>query len=110
MKVNELIKSRRNDLGMTMLDVAKKVGVSEATISRWETGNISNFKRDKIAKLAKVLMLQVSDLIDSNSELDNSLISMNIKRDRRDLHVLIDNLDDRKIQKVKNILLAIIED
>ena len=38
-----------------MLDVAKSVGVSEATISRWESGDIGNMRRDKISLYAKAL-------------------------------------------------------
>ena len=38
-----------------MLDVAKACEVSEATVSRWESGDISNMKRSRIASLAKVL-------------------------------------------------------
>lgn len=57
MEVNEILKERRIELNMTMLDVAKKVGVSEGTISRWESGDIANMKRDKIAALAKALSI-----------------------------------------------------
>lgn len=55
MLLNDKLKARRIELGLTMLDVAKSVGVSEATISRWESGNIGNMRRDKIALYAKAL-------------------------------------------------------
>jgi len=35
--------------------VAKTVGVSEATVSQWESGSIENMKRDRIALYAKAL-------------------------------------------------------
>ena len=38
MKANEVIKIRRNELGMTQKDLAERVGVTEATVSRWESG------------------------------------------------------------------------
>ena len=56
-EINEILKERRVELNMTMLDVAKKVGVSEGTISRWESGDIANMKRDKIATLARTLQI-----------------------------------------------------
>lgn len=56
-EINEILKERRVELNMTMLDVAKKVGVSEGTISRWESGDIANMKRDKIAALARTLQI-----------------------------------------------------
>lgn len=46
---------RRKELGLTMKDVADAVGVSEATVSRWESGAIANMRRDRIHALAKVL-------------------------------------------------------
>ena len=51
------LRKRRKELGLTMLQVAKKVGVSEGTISRWESGDIANMRRDKIVLLAKALQL-----------------------------------------------------
>lgn len=60
MDVRTKLSERRKELGLTLADVAAKVGVSEATVSRWESGHIDNMKRDKIALLAKAL--QVSPL------------------------------------------------
>lgn len=55
MLLNDKLKARRIELKLTMAEVAKLVGVSEATISRWESGDISNMRRDKIALYAKAL-------------------------------------------------------
>lgn len=52
---NNLIKSRREELGLSQVDLAEKIGVNVSTISRWESGDIENMKRDKIAKLAQAL-------------------------------------------------------
>lgn len=57
MEIKDKIKNRRLELGLTLLDVAKSVGVSEATVSRWESGDIANMKRDKIALLSQALKL-----------------------------------------------------
>lgn len=57
MEIGTLLKNRRVDLGLTLKDIADAVGVSEATVSRWESGEIANMKRDKIAALAKVLSI-----------------------------------------------------
>lgn len=61
MLIQDIIKNRRNELDLTMKQVADSVGVSEGTVSRWESGDISNMKRDKIYKLSKVL--QISPLV-----------------------------------------------
>ena len=55
MNTSEIIKAKRKERHLTMKKVAEYVGVSEATVSRWESGNIANMGRDKIAKLAEVL-------------------------------------------------------
>lgn len=60
MNANELIKQRRKELNLTQKEVANCVGVSEATVSRWESGDIANMGRDKIALLSKVLNISPS--------------------------------------------------
>nr|DAJ51486.1 MAG TPA: phosphoryltransferase [Caudoviricetes sp.] len=56
------LKERRKELRLTLKEVAAAVGVAEATVQRWESGNIVNFKVDKIPKLASVLQLPVEEL------------------------------------------------
>lgn len=56
-EIRNILKKRRIELGLTMAEVAKAVGVSEATVSRWESGNIANMKRSRIAALAKILQI-----------------------------------------------------
>lgn len=55
MIIGEKIKKKRQEAGMTLEDVAKLVGVSRQTLSRYETGVIGNIPSDKIEALAKVL-------------------------------------------------------
>lgn len=56
-KIRSILSDRRKELGYTMKEVANIVGVSEATISRWESGDIANMRRDRIAKLAEALRI-----------------------------------------------------
>lgn len=55
MEIKDLLKARRLEKGLTLDEVAHMVGVSAPTISRWESGDIANMRRDKIAKLAQAL-------------------------------------------------------
>lgn len=55
MEVNEIIKRRRLELELTLKDVAKVMGVTEATVSRYESGDIKNMGIDKIESLSRVL-------------------------------------------------------
>lgn len=57
MDVKDIIRNRRLELGMTLKQVADAVGVSEGTVSRWESGDIDNMRRDRIAALSKVLRI-----------------------------------------------------
>ena len=57
MEVKDILRNRRIELGMTMKELAAKVGVSEGTISRWESGDIANMRRDKIALIAQALRI-----------------------------------------------------
>ena len=51
----ERIKNLRKEKGMTLEEVAIKVGVGKSTVRMWETGMIANMRRDKIASLANAL-------------------------------------------------------
>ena len=57
------IKERRKTLNMTLEDVGTGKGVTKATVQRWESGAISNIRRDKIEKIAEVLQCQASYLM-----------------------------------------------
>ena len=74
--MNNIIKTRRKELGITLEAVGSYVGVSKGTVQRWETGNISNMRRDKIKKLAQILQLDSKLLLEEiycdGNETDNS--------------------------------------
>lgn len=58
MDIKDLIKTRRIQKNLTMKELADKVGVSEATISRWESGEISNMKHKGIIALSNALDIE----------------------------------------------------
>ena len=53
--IGEMMLERRLELGLSLEDVAKAVGVGKSTVRKWEVGIIKNMGRDKIAALARVL-------------------------------------------------------
>lgn len=55
MDIGGFLKFKRQERGLTQKEVADAVGVSEGTVSRWESGKIGNMRRDKIEALAKIL-------------------------------------------------------
>lgn len=64
MDFKDKIKTRRLELSMTLEALAEKVGVSAATIQRYESGNIKNVRKDKIKLLADALEVSPSYLMD----------------------------------------------
>ena len=71
MDIKDILKDRRLELRLTLEDVAKRVGVSPATISRWESGDIANMRRDRIAALAEAL--QISPAVIMGWDVDTTL-------------------------------------
>lgn len=63
MELSEILKARRKELGLTLLEIAKRVGVSEATVQRWESGEIKTMRHGRIVKLAEVLELSLAQLM-----------------------------------------------
>lgn len=55
MNIGERIKDARIKKDLTLLEVAERLGKTEATIQRYESGNIKNLKNDIILELAQIL-------------------------------------------------------
>ena len=72
MEIKDIIKTRRITLGITQAQLAAAVGVSEATVSRWESGDISNMKRSRIAALAKALQISPSVIMGWDEEIEKA--------------------------------------
>ncbi len=98
MELKDIIKNRRLELGLTLLDVANKCNVAEGTVSRWESGDIANIRKDKLPLLAKALNLSIStrhtvlaEEIDEEFLKKNSVILCQeiIKICKKDIDVLI---------------------
>lgn len=53
--LKDKIKQLRKQHGLTLEEVGNAVGVGKSTVRKWETGDIANMRRDKIASLAEAL-------------------------------------------------------
>ena len=71
--IGEYIKLRRQALGLTLEEVGNFVGVSKSTVKKWETGHISNMRRDRIALLAKILQIEPAALFGGNSPIESNI-------------------------------------
>lgn len=61
--LNDRIKQRRLQLGYTLLYIAEELGVKEATMQRYESGEIKNIKHETIVQLSEILHCSPSYLM-----------------------------------------------
>lgn len=72
------LKERRLQLSLTLKEVATKVGVSEATVSRWEGGQIANMKRQYIAAYAAALQTTPGFIMTGKEEQETDTTSRTV--------------------------------
>ena len=63
MSLSDVLKKRRSELGYTLLEIADKMGVSEATVQRWESGNIKSLRQGRISQLSEILCVSPAYLM-----------------------------------------------
>lgn len=68
MEMSEKIHTLRKQQGLTLEEVGNRVGVGKSTVRKWESGQIANMRRDKIALLADALGVTPSYLMGWNEE------------------------------------------
>ena len=110
MTIGEYIHDRRKELGLTLDEIGTAVGVSKSTVRKWETGFISNMKRDKIALLAKALKVSPSVfIVQSSEEIQDKAKSPSQLSDRDKAFVeLIKSLTDDERAKIADYIKYII--
>ncbi len=85
MLINHFIHSRRQELHLTLQNIADFVGVGKGTVQKWESGQIKDMRRSNIAQLAKILNVspalllkdEITEIIPYNQ--DNSLTEQESK-------------------------------
>lgn len=107
MEIKDIIKNKRLELGLTLDEVAKIVGVSGATISRWETGDIKNMRRDKIGDLAKALQTTPSVIMgwenpdkSKDGEVCESVVGYDLKSTQGKINKTVSELNQEGKEKV----------
>lgn len=72
--VSNILKNRRKELGLTLSQIADKMGVSEATVQRWESGNIKSLRQERIGPLSEILRVSPAVLMGlADEDIDHSL-------------------------------------
>lgn len=84
MEFSERLKKLRKDTGLTQVDVASKLGISQQAYASWERG-VKKPTQDNLIKIAQILNVSVDYLVGNSQEtlgeLDNIelLFRMNSK-------------------------------
>lgn len=84
MEFSERLKKLRKDTGLTQVDVASKLGISQQAYASWERG-AKKPTQDNLVKIAQILNVSVDYLVgnsqETSDELDNIelLFRMNSK-------------------------------
>lgn len=63
LRIGNLIKNRRETLGLSQQEVAEYVDVTKSAISRWESGEVENMGRSKIQKLSEILKISPVSIV-----------------------------------------------
>ena len=94
MNIGQLIRQNRKQKGLTQTDVAKAIGVSTNTISKYERNIIENMGREKVIALSKLLDIPTVSFIEA---IDNN------HQFKNDDQITAKELAERVISKLNNI-------
>lgn len=106
MNLGQLIRHKRKQKNLTQTDVAKHIGVSTNTISKYERNIIDNIGREKIIALSKLLDIPTVSFIEL-LESDSDTKEITPRQLIFEVECLLDKttgLSDQQKQYVKNTL------
>lgn len=110
MEIKDLIKEKRQELGLTYEQLGNLVGVGKSTVRKWETGMVENMRRDNIIALSKALRISPALLMgwDINELSDDNISTINYSEEEKqhieDLRKLNDLGKDKVFSYTKDLL------
>ena len=105
-KGRNILEARKN-AGLTMEELGKMVGVSRATIKRYESGEIANIPDDKIEKIAKATKVSEAFLMGWDTlKKENAAFHARILKDAELQELIKDflTLDKTDQELIKNMI------
>lgn len=67
-EMGKRIHDKRKECGLSMEELAEKIGVNKSSISKWESGTVGDIKRIYIAKMAQIFHVKPSWLMGYDQE------------------------------------------
>lgn len=100
MTIGKRIQNRRIELGLSVDELANKMGKNRATVYRYEGDGIKNMSVGVLEEIAKALELTPADLLTETSELNR----VELRRDERDLLRYYNQLNDTGKAKAISVM------
>lgn len=94
------IKRLRLESGLTLLEVANRLGVKEATVQRYESGAIKNLKYDTIIALSKIFNCDPIEIMGLDDKKDTAPLSPKKKELVNKFMELVSQLTEDELQEV----------
>lgn len=110
-QLGQRIHAARKAKGLTLLEIADKVGLSEATIQRYEAGKIANVSIDMVKKIAAALGVSAQYLLGWGSDEQDSyytdpatLAMAQALHDNPQYRVMFDSTRDMTPEDVQKVI------
>ncbi len=95
-KIGRFIAEQRKNAGLTQMQLAEKLGITDRSVSKWETGR-SLPDAAIMPELCAILSISVNDLLQGevvsmenyNRELEKSLLEIMKEKEKSDRHLLV---------------------
>lgn len=108
-KIALLIKTRREDLGMSQRRLATLIGVSNSTVSRWESGDISDLRKAN-AKLLSIYLYVPEDALMGTIDYEADKPS-EVLRLKSQINIALSKINDiETLRTIKKMIKALQEE
>lgn len=98
----DFLKARREELGLTIQEVADFVGADKSSVSRWESGATKNMRLDYADKLAVILRVDARELIEIEDDKSPGLAGLSKKK--RDFIASVYDMTDDQVELIQRLV------
>lgn len=115
MNIGQRIKQRRKELKMSGEELANLLGKNRSTVFRYENGEIENLPLDVLEPVAKALqttpqyLMGWEEVQKNNDIIADIVVKLRTDEEFLELVKTLNNLDEKKIQGVKQMLSAFLK-
>ncbi len=115
MNIGQRIKQRRKELKMSGKELANLLGKNRSTVFRYENGEIENLPLDVLEPIAKALqttpqyLMGWEEVQKNNDIIADIVVKLRTDEEFLELVKTLNNLDEKKIQGVKQMLVALLK-